>query len=365
MTKLFILKLLDPIPDGRFPAILQYGKDGEHLDNEFVGYLPEFPVIEELQLILPQLFYQWQDAFSHKVDPYRPRKIEKRKKQQLSSSHLDCKQLADKLKKELDNWLNSDDPDWKDIRDTLIEKVTPNDRVIIQTDNSELRKLPLSIWDVFQKKNLEISISKIGYQKIESQSQKRNKQKILVILGDSERIDTESDETQIQRLKNQRKSVKTLKQPTRQEFFEILKEDWQIIFYSGHSESDDNGNIGWIHINKQDKIEISEFKETIKQAITKGLKLFIFNSCDGLGLAYQLAELNLPQSIVMREEIPDLVAQDFLKYFLENYKKGKSLCASVLQAKTGLEYWEKDYPGVSWLPVIWQNPGVIPPPSET
>ncbi|PZO11377.1 MAG: hypothetical protein DCF25_19485 [Leptolyngbya foveolarum] len=51
-----------------------------------------------------------------------------------------------------------------------------------------------------------------------------------------------------------------------------------------------------------------------------GLTLAIFNSCDGLGLAKYLSQaiapISVPYIIVMREAVPDAVAQTFLKYFL-------------------------------------------------
>ena len=66
--------------------------------------------------------------------------------------------------------------------------------------------------------------------------------------------------------------------------------------------------------NLQDGLE--EIKKTLRSAISKGLKLAIFNSCDGLGLARQLADLNLPYIIVWREVVPDKSAQKFLQYFI-------------------------------------------------
>lgn len=44
----------------------------------------------------------------------------------------------------------------------------------------------------------------------------------------------------------------------------------------------------------------------------------IFNSCDGLGLAQELADLHIPQMIVIKEPVPDKLAQEFLKYFLNH-----------------------------------------------
>ena len=69
-------------------------------------------------------------------------------------------------------------------------------------------------------------------------------------------------------------------------------------------------------------------KNAMKIAIAKGLQLAIFNSCDGLGIANQLAKLYLPQSIVMREVVADEAAQKFSQYF---ELKGPSLF--VLQGR--------------------------------
>jgi hypothetical protein len=43
-----------------------------------------------------------------------------------------------------------------------------------------------------------------------------------------------------------------------------------------------------------------------------------------LGLAKHLASLHIPKIIVMREPVPDLVAQEFLKNFLTAFASGKS-----------------------------------------
>jgi hypothetical protein len=90
------------------------------------------------------------------------------------------------------------------------------------------------------------------------------------------------------------------------------------------------------------------------------LHLAIFNSCDGLGLARQLADLHLPQIIVMRERVPDRAAQEFLKEFFSYYSRGKSLYFSVRQARQELQNIESRFPCASWMPVIWQNSAEMP-----
>ncbi|MEB3213688.1 MAG: CHASE2 domain-containing protein, partial [Leptolyngbyaceae bacterium] len=73
-----------------------------------------------------------------------------------------------------------------------------------------------------------------------------------------------------------------------------------------------------------------------------------------------LADLNIPQLIVMREPIADQVAQAFLKQFLKAFSTGQSFYSSVRQAREQLQGLEGDFPGASWLPVIFQNPAETP-----
>ena len=75
-----------------------------------------------------------------------------------------------------------------------------------------------------------------------------------------------------------------------------------------------------------------------------------------MGLAAELASLNIPQTIVMREDIPDRIAQEFLKYFLEAFASGQPSYLAVREARERLQGLEGEYPCASWLPVIFQNP---------
>ncbi len=104
--------------------------------------------------------------------------------------------------------------------------------------------------------------------------------------------------------------VKLLVEPHRQELTDSLwAQNWDILFFAGHSSSSDDRTTGRISIDRTDSLSIEELRYGLKQAIANGLKIAIFNSCDGLGLAKSLADLQIPQVIVMREPIPDRVAQ--------------------------------------------------------
>ncbi len=87
----------------------------------------------------------------------------------------------------------------------------------------------------------------------------------------------------------------------------------------------------------------------------------IFNCCDGLGLARQLSDLQMPQVIVMREPVPDKVAQEFLKYFLAAFANDQLLYLAVRHARERLQGIENEFPCASWLPVLCQNPATKPP----
>jgi CHASE2 domain-containing sensor protein len=62
----------------------------------------------------------------------------------------------------------------------------------------------------------------------------------------------------------------------------------------------------------------------------------------------------------MREPVPDLVAQEFLKNFLVAFAGGKLLYTAVREARERLQGWENNFPCASWLPVICQNPTTTP-----
>jgi hypothetical protein len=64
----------------------------------------------------------------------------------------------------------------------------------------------------------------------------------------------------------------------------------------------------------------------------------------------------------MREPVPNLVAEEFFKHFLEAFAVERlPLYLAVQQARRKLQGLEDDFPGASWLPVICQNPAVEPP----
>ena len=236
-------------------------------------------------------------------------------------------------------------------------------QILLRTDNAELRQLPWQLWDLVDNyENAEIAISSANYQPIK-RSNLEGKLRILVVLGNADGINVEADQALFNDLLDA-PIVEILREPSRQEFSQMLwEQSWDILFFAGHSRTD--GQTGYIDLNKGDSLPLNELRKGLKQAIRNGLQLAIFNSCDGLGLVQELETLDIPQMIVMREPVPDHIAQTFLRGFLQEFSGGKSLYASVKAARGKLEGLQDQFPGATWLPVIYQHPTTEPPTWKT
>ncbi|KYC35254.1 phosphate ABC transporter substrate-binding protein [Scytonema hofmannii PCC 7110] len=267
------------------------------------------------------------------------------------------------LKTNLNEWLNSGDSKWQPIRDGLIaiaqqlHSSGEEIRVILDAKDINLRRLPWQEWSLFEQHYPQAEIALSAPKTTDHKSVARpnsSKVRILVAVGRSDGINTTDDIEVVRRLEELGAEVVCLMQPNLKNLCEALwdEQGYHIFIFTGHSGSRKDGQIGWIEVNDSESLSIEEFKEALKEAIAKGLQLAIFNSCDGLGLANQLAELHLPQSVVMREPVPDPVAVEFLKHFFQEFTRNKSLFASVLKARKRLEHFKSRYPGAVWLPTI-------------
>jgi hypothetical protein len=271
--------------------------------------------------------------------------------------------LAEEMEELLNKWLNSET--FRSIDKILREKFMRSDEVplIIQSDNIDVQRLPWHLWDFFKSyRKAEVALSTPFYDRMEKTAPPRAKTRILAILGNSIGINVEEDRKILENLRDA--ETVFLVEPKRQEFDKQLwdEQGWDILCFSGHSSSQWDGKNGWIYINKTDKLTIDQLENALLAAIERGLQLAIFNSCNGLGLARQLAYLHIPQIIVMREPVSDVVAQEFLKNFLTAFASGKSFYVSVRQSREMLQGLENDFPCATWLPVICQNPAEVPVP---
>lgn len=240
----------------------------------------------------------------------------------------------------------------------FLQKTSTEKRVLIQTNQQWICKLPWHRLDIFQRYSCEVGLSFTENKRVERPLPPlpRAKVRILAIIGDSTGIKINIDKELLEQIPDA--EIICLEQPWRRYLYEELwnPHGLDILFFAGHSQSEANGDSGQISINKEESLPLGELKNALRYSIQLGLKLAIFNSCDGLGLARVLADLHIPYIIVFREKVADTVAQEFLKHFLSAYSSNNSLYTSMRLTREKLQTLENIYPCASWLPVICQNP---------
>src|SRR5919199_1925694 len=353
MRKLVVLKLDGDFKQG-FRVTLEIGSEGDRPEVEMLGNLP--PATE-----LVAKYSGWQSTYRSLGKATRIIKAKgARIDGSLKTRKQECRTQAFEFRSRLNTWLRAES--FLSIREKWLEKVSTADEVqlLIRADNQQLWQLPWHQWELLQRYSfVEIGLSCLEYERpprVEMPPH-RDKVKILAILGNSEGIKVEEDRQRLENLPNA--ATTFLVEPQRQELNDQLWEQaWDILFFAGHSQTE--GERGRIYLNQTDSLTLDELSFALKKAVEGGLQLAIFNSCDGLGLARELEQLHIPQLIVMREPVPDQVAQEFLKYFLDSFASGKPLYRAVQEARQRLQGLEDSFPCASWLPVICQNPAAMP-----
>lgn len=375
MSRIAILKIRSGDFNCGFDVSLQILRQGGSLLAEIEGRLPPQPNLDGF-------YVSWRTRFRSLNSSYRrSRRFQTAEdgweidestptNRAIGNEIEACKQLTKTLEREMKNWLqDSALGQWQKIRERLLrEFANRSDPIDLTIDarDPKLWKLPWHVWDLLEDYP-DVGIS-YTFPEFDRPSQvlvankKENKVRILAIFGDDSELDLEVDRQLISGLKEA--SVEFLNAPRSRTVIERLRDPqgWDVFFFAGHSHSEEDD--GRIYLNESENLEIDEFKNALKEAIARGLKIAIFNSCDGLGFTRKLADLHLPVAIVMQEEVPDRVAQSFLKEFLAEYATGTSLVRAVRRSQERLEAF-RELPGCTWLPALYQNLGATLPTWET
>lgn len=285
------------------------------------------------------------------------------------------------LRRQLHEWLQplnfKLEPILQQYRDSEIHLVIYTEKVASLFTKDILHRLPWQKWNLFfQNYSTETNVRKsytleaalcFSSNKVntivEYNCNKIRRVRIISIFGDSQGINTHADKELLSKLKKQGAELTCLTEPSRADFDQLWDEPCDILFFAGHSNTQNNGQTGVININSHESLSLKDIKKTLGAAVKKGLKLAIFNSCDGLGLATQLTKLNIPYIVVWREVVPDVIAQKFIEYFLNSFINNKCLFAAMEEARNKLcelANLEKQLPGITWLPIICKN--TIQPP---
>lgn len=354
MTKQVILKLFNT--NSGFEVLLQISQEGEYPFIEVWGSLPKI-------INIMNIYEQWQSIYQEIVKSPRASLVSVK-----NASINDFDELIRNLEWEINQWLLADS--FRQLSDTIFQQLNYSDevRIIIQSTNHQVFEIPWHLWRIFDMYPfVELAFGISEYQKVPSKialSTSSKKIKVLAILGDNTGINIEEDRLFLEQLPNCQPAF--LVNPTRKELRQALwnEEGWDIFCFSGHSDSENGGQI-YVLLNENGEedvaeIAINDLKKALNFSIHRGLQLAIFNSCNGLEIAKNLVALNISQVIVMKEQVPDIVAQEFLKHFLDVFSKGQSFYLAVRYAREKLQQLESKYVCASWLPVIFQNPAHIP-----
>ncbi len=349
---------------GGFPAVTaRLEQAGSWM--QVTGSLPSAPD-------LPDLYRNWRLLYEALYQSRHRSGIEFEPAGITHFSAGDFTQVQQRLAQRFNQWLGTGS--FQPIETQLRTQLDPGQtiRLIVETDDGDAWHLPWHCWDLVRLdyRRAEIILSTPSYPPVpttKTRSNRSNKitMKLLAILGNHTGIDVEHDRQMLQHLPGVVPTL--LDEPQRRTLTEKLwASGWDILFFAGHSTSQPDATGGRLYINQHpqhNSLTMAELQEALHQVVQKGLQLAIFNSCDGLGLVRDLAAeaVPLPVTIAMREPVPDAVAQEFLKYFLQEFAYGTPFYWAVRQAREKLKGIEDEYPGASGLPVVCQHPAAEPP----
>lgn len=255
MAKLILLKFERGNFQEGFEVSLRIGEQNNDSSDWLTEISGKFPPSPNL----PELYQQWHSDYNA-LDKLRL------SVKTAQIGHTDdilkhCTQSAQNFKQAFKNWLLSENRAFQQLREKIQAAVNPqeNFRIIIQTEDILLRKLPWHEWDLVADTyiNAEIALSTKDFGQSTVKDRPQKMVRILGILGDSTGINVEKDR-QILTEQLPNAEIIFLSEPQRSDLSDALWErHWMILFFSGHSSSDKGGII---RINPSDELSISDLK---------------------------------------------------------------------------------------------------------
>jgi hypothetical protein len=363
-----MLNLVLKVNSGSFDT----GFSGELLDDSSPATTEfTFPASPEI----PQLYKKWQDGSRENTRL----RLTSAGDARLTSHLKKCEEAKRALEDCSQKWFR--DGNFYALSEKIKKKIPANETVVRinlvfshfdvnKDDNDILRRLPWQLWrdslDLSDTIKSTFALSGCALSECFSKSKKNSHDhghvlkspvKILAIFGSDENgLNQQPEKEQLYKLKNNNGvRVQIEEKPNRDRVNELLwHSKWDILFFSGHSSSQER--TGTIQINDSDSLSLNDLKSALKESVEKGLKIAIFNSCDGLGIANVLTQVKVPAVIVMKEPVPDSFASKFFLNFGEEFVKGgQQLSLAVCKATQMLEIRDSEFPGATWLPVIYYS----------
>jgi hypothetical protein len=278
-------------------------------------------------------------------------------------------QAEAKLLQEFHHWLRS--AELFEIRAQIVKIAAQTSEGIdlfLACNVLELERLPWETWEIAAESPQSPSIRLLRLPASVRQNvvvPRREKCRILVILGDDTGLDFQGDRAAIEALKPLAEIESIGWQPNQDK--EILKQQicdaiadkqgWDILLFAGHS-NETTLTGGEFAIAPQTFLSLSELKPYLLKAKEKGLQFALFNSCSGLSIASALIDLGLSQVVIMREPIHNDVARVFLQKFLSEFASFKDVQACTIAASQCLQTEANlTYPSAYLIPSLFRHPG--------
>ncbi len=305
---------------------------------------------------LDQVFAQYQEwqARYRRLDPQNHRLMSNKAVSLVPERINDCLDAGAMLQAHLHQWYSS--PGFQTLRDRLATSLDPDLEIdlIVRSRSKAAIRLP---WNTILQPLLdrypqaEVSLSLVPTVTSSTAEPELNVS-VLSLLASAQGIKIDRSKEYLDALPHTKSEFVVA--PSHADFaLQVTQGSWSVIFISSYISGYLPNNR--IYINHHDTISLTEFKYRIRSAVERGMKLLILNCGDGLELASELVDLQIPYLIVMREAVQDQVAQEFVKLLLKAFSSGKSLQLSAREAREKLQAIEKVVPAASWLPVICQQ----------
>jgi hypothetical protein len=299
-------------------------------------------------------YQEWQTRY-RRLDPQNHRLMSNKAVSLVPERINDCLDAGAMMQANLHQWYSS--PGFGAIRDRLATTIDPELEIdlIVRSRSKVLIKLPWSsIWQPLLDRypQAEVSVALIPTISDNAASEEKLEVSVLSVLTSAQGIKLDRSKEYLDALPYTKSEFVVA--PTNADFVKLLtQKSWSVLFFSSYISGYLPNNR--IYINHHDTIGITEFKYRIRTAVQQGLKLLILNCGEGLDLASELVDLQVPNLIVMREAVQDQVAQEFVKLFLKAFSGGKSLPLAVRDARERLKAIEKVVPDASCMPIICQQ----------
>lgn len=176
-------------------------------------------------------------------------------------SSVEFSHLCERLSSEINIWLNSES--FRHIEQQLRTYLHLDEeiRFIIETSDNLLKRLPWHLWQFFEDyPTEEVALSATEYQKPKKLVTKnKSKVRMLAIFGNSKGIDLRKDRLFLEQLSDA--EIEFLVEPVPEILHDKLWQEWDILFFAGHSYSQEQGII---QLNQTDAIALDKLKYALE-----------------------------------------------------------------------------------------------------